>query len=242
MGKGVSMENKQNLPATGLYKKLLEAQRKIGAIAKDSTNPFFHSKYFDINGVLEVVKPILNEQGIIVIQPLDGDKLKTILIDAETGETMESIINLTINPDPQKMGSAITYFRRYSLQSFLALQAEDDDAETASAPHRVVTPAKPPVTGKAIASGLAQASAPKITKTQIENLNLLYAQAKIPTKNGAPMLTGLFLKDKTANLTGAEATQLINWLKDLHEGKNNAKKDDAGVIIAFEYPTESEGD
>jgi hypothetical protein len=106
--------------------------------------------------------------------------------------------------------------------------------------HSQDIPAKPPVTGKDIGAGLANATTPKITKTQLDNLNLLFAQAKIPTKNGAPMLVGLFMKEKTADLTSDEATQLINWLKDLHEGKNNAKKDDAGVIISFEYPTESE--
>jgi hypothetical protein len=34
--------------------------------------------------------------------------------------------------DPQKLGSAVTYYRRYTLQSLLGLQAEDDDANSAS--------------------------------------------------------------------------------------------------------------
>jgi len=121
-----------------MYKKLLEVQKKIGAISKDSTNPFFKSKYFDINKLLDVVKPILNEQGLILMQPLtniDGNPaICTTIIDAETSKNLEFVMPITANPDPQKMGSAITYYRRYSLQSLLGLQAEDDDGNKASKP------------------------------------------------------------------------------------------------------------
>ena len=119
-----------------MYKKLLVVQKKIGAISKDSTNPFFKSKYFDINKLLDVVKPIMNEEGLLLLQPLsniDGiASIKTIIIDVETGDTIENNTPLTQINDSQKMGSAITYFRRYSLQSLLGLQAEDDDGNKAS--------------------------------------------------------------------------------------------------------------
>ena len=117
-----------------LYKKLLVVQREIGAITKESTNPFYKSKYFDINKLLEVVKPALNKHGLVLTQPLDGNTLKTLILDADSGEYVASMVSLPDNPDPQKRGSIITYFRRYSLQSLLALQAEDDDAESASHP------------------------------------------------------------------------------------------------------------
>jgi len=119
-----------------LYKKLLNVQKEVGAITKDSTNPFFHSQYFDINGLLAELKPLLSKQGLVVLQPLTNENgklsLTTIIIDEESGERMESTTILPENPDPQKMGSAITYFRRYSLQSFFLLQAADDDAEKAT--------------------------------------------------------------------------------------------------------------
>ncbi len=226
-----------------INKKLLAAQKKIGAISKDSTNPFFKSKYFDINGLLAVVKPVLNENGLILLQPLDGDKLKTILIDADSGEEISSVVNLTLNTDPQKMGSVITYFRRYSLQALLAIEAEDDDANSASnghqEPQRKNPPVKP-VSGKDIASGLNNAASGKATKQQIEVLKALYAQANITPDKGTPMLVGLFMKEKTGDLTSAEATQLTCWLKDGMAGKCNVKKDDNGVILRFEYPPESE--
>lgn len=117
--------------------KLFEIQNKIKAITKDETNPFFNSSYFDINGLLEVLKPVLNEVGIIVMQPLttiEGKTaIKTLIINAEDDKVLldESVV-LPENADPQKMGSIITYFRRYALQSVFLLQAEDDDANKAS--------------------------------------------------------------------------------------------------------------
>lgn len=119
-----------------MKEKLLKIQEKVGAIKKDADNPYFKSKYFDINSLLAQVKPILNEEGVVLLQPLssvDGKPaIKTILIDTSSDERIEDVCPITDLPDPQKMGSAITYFRRYSLQSLLALEAEDDDANFAS--------------------------------------------------------------------------------------------------------------
>lgn len=115
-----------------LYKKLLAVQKEVGAIKKDSTNPFFHSKYFDINALLGVVKPILNKNGLVLVQGLHQNGLDTQVIDAESGEVMSFTAILPESGDAQKQGSTITYFRRYAIQSMLALEAEDDDGNTAS--------------------------------------------------------------------------------------------------------------
>ncbi|MBU1095870.1 MAG: hypothetical protein A2499_03680 [Stygiobacter sp. RIFOXYC12_FULL_38_8] len=133
--------------------KLLQFQKRVGAIAKDSTNPFFKSKYFDINKLIEEVKPVLNELGLILLQPLtsssNSDRLaiKTIIVDAENGKTLiEGCAILPENPDPQKIGSIITYYRRYAIQSLLFLQAEDDDGNSvAQVPKSIAkqTPSKP---------------------------------------------------------------------------------------------------
>lgn len=128
--------------------KLLEFQKRVHAIAKDSTNPFFKSNYFDINKLLLEVKPILNELGLVINQPLtniDGKPaLKTVLLgvkeDGTINKIYEEVVPLIENPDPQKMGAIITYYRRYALQSLLALQAEDDDGNSVSQANQ--TPAR----------------------------------------------------------------------------------------------------
>jgi hypothetical protein len=114
--------------------KLLEFQKKVGALKKDSTNPYYKSKYVDINSLLDTVKPVLNQIGLTVIQPLevkDGKNILTTKVYDGAILISESAIIIPDNIDPQKIGSAITYYRRYSLQSLFLLEAEDDDAESA---------------------------------------------------------------------------------------------------------------
>ena len=113
--------------------KLLKFQQEVQAIPKDATNPFFKSKYADINTFIEVIKPLLSKHGLVLIQPLTNvngkPAIQTVLIDSESGESLGDTVILPENADPQKMGAIITYFRRYSLQSYLLLEAEDTDAQ-----------------------------------------------------------------------------------------------------------------
>jgi len=119
-----------------IIKALLKAQKEMGNAIKGANNPFFHSKYADLNSVREAVMPLLNENGIIALQPMvtvDGSEyIKTILLH-ESGETMESFTKILCKSqnDPQAYGSGVTYARRYGLQSLLCIGAEDDDASGA---------------------------------------------------------------------------------------------------------------
>ena len=115
-----------------IYKKLFEAKKEIGKISKDSTNPFFKSKYFDINSLLEHVEPILQKHSLLLLQPIESGMVTTKIFSTEEEGVVYSEIQLPNIQDPQKLGSAITYYRRYTLQSLLGLQAEDDDANSAS--------------------------------------------------------------------------------------------------------------
>jgi hypothetical protein len=116
---------------TNFYEKLAAVKAEVGRISKDSSNPFFKSKYFDVNSLLLHVEPIIQKHGLILLQPIQDNLVKSIIFDTN-GFSIESGIVLPELNDPQKLGSAITYYRRYTLQSLLALQAEDDDANLAS--------------------------------------------------------------------------------------------------------------
>ena len=119
-----------------IAKKLHAAKLEIGKVSKNATNPHFKKTYADINALLEAVEPILLKHDLVLLQPISDGYVSTIIVDIETGEQATSSILLPTQLDPQKLGSAITYFRRYTLQSLLALQAEDDDANTATASHK----------------------------------------------------------------------------------------------------------
>jgi len=113
-----------------INQKLFDVQQKIGAISKDSKNPFYNSKYFDINSLISQVLPLLKENKILLTQPVKDNKVWTILTCVETNEFKDCDIDLPAITDPQKLGGAITYFRRYGLASLLALQAQDDDGNS----------------------------------------------------------------------------------------------------------------
>jgi len=119
---------------TSLREKLFNAKSEIGKISKDSTNPFFKSKYFDVNSLLEHVEPILNKHRLLLLQPIIAGSVKTEILDIDSDDIVECEIALPAITDPQKLGSCITYYRRYSLQSLLGLQAEDDDGNRAAKP------------------------------------------------------------------------------------------------------------
>lgn len=119
--------------------KLLQFQTEIETIKKDGKNEFFKksngtpSTYATLPNVLANVKSILNPLKIIVTQPINNNRVFTILTDTESGEFVEASLELPNGLNAQQTGSAITYYRRYTLCSLLALEIdEDDDGNNAS--------------------------------------------------------------------------------------------------------------
>lgn len=120
--------------------KILKIQSEIGVLSKDKENPFLKSSYFDINSLISQLQPLLAKHEILVIQPLTNINGKAALCtevydlrptDKKYEMLFREVIPLPDLIDPQKMGSAITYYRRYALQSLFLLQAEDDDGNKA---------------------------------------------------------------------------------------------------------------
>ena len=111
-----------------IYKAIGKIQRSL-VVKKEKENPYFKSKYADINMILELLYPQLEKEGLTLSQPLttiDGKPaIKTIITDGT--EKIEEITLIPDLQDAQKMGSVITYFRRYSLVSMFGLMTEEDD-------------------------------------------------------------------------------------------------------------------
>jgi len=115
-----------------IYKKISEAKMEIGKVAKNAKNPHFKNTYADINALIEAVEPILLSKGLVLLQPIKDGRVYTQIHDTESDGFIESYLDLPTNGNPQQIGSAITYYRRYTLQGLLSLQAEDDDGQKAS--------------------------------------------------------------------------------------------------------------
>lgn len=121
---------------------LVKAQSEMSNPTKGNTNPFFKSKYADLNAVREAVIPVLNANGISVLQPIvhqEGKNFVNTILLHESGELMESFTEIVFakQNDAQAQGSGITYARRYGLQSFVCVGADDDDGNKASAPVKI---------------------------------------------------------------------------------------------------------
>jgi len=127
----VSIHSFEDQPLDQLAIALVKAQGEFTAIPKDSTNPFFKSKYAGLPQVIETASPILAKHGLAVSQhigyELDNDTLETWLLHT-SGQYLVSRMRLLLTKqDSQGQGSAITYARRYSYMAILGLVADDDD-------------------------------------------------------------------------------------------------------------------
>lgn len=114
---------------------LSKAQGDITGALKDSSNPFFKSKYADLASCWDACRAQLSENGLAVIQTTDIIADRPVLVTTlahSSGEWIKSITPiLTKDDSPQAQGSGITYARRYALAAIVGLAQIDDDAEAA---------------------------------------------------------------------------------------------------------------
>lgn len=122
-----------------LTKALSSAQGEIKGAAKDANNPHFRSQYADLQSVWDAIRGPLTKNGLMVTQhpsvSFDGEGAVVdvlTLLSHTSDQWVESILSMPLpNPTPQAIGSAITYARRYALQSVVGVAPMDDDGEAA---------------------------------------------------------------------------------------------------------------
>jgi len=135
-----------------LAKALIDFQSRVNKIKKDAKNPFFKSNYASLSNIQDAISNPLAESGLAYSQMPSGvNGLSTILIHAESGEyLMESfIMPVSKQNDPQAVGSAITYAKRYALAGVLGLNIDDDDDDANKAAEKpVILPVLMPGTEK----------------------------------------------------------------------------------------------
>ena len=113
-----------------LYKALAAFQQEVPTIHK-GTKGYGYS-YADLPTILTTINPLLKKHGLGFTQLLNGNCINTVVFHCESGATIESSVDV---PDDvilkgmnkfQVVGSAITYYRRYSLSSILGLVTDVD--------------------------------------------------------------------------------------------------------------------
>tara|TARA_Y100000310_G_scaffold1864_1_gene2355 strand:- start:3282 stop:3758 length:477 start_codon:yes stop_codon:yes gene_type:complete len=116
---------------TKIYQKLSLIQGT--RVKKGAENPFFKSKYATLDSIVEILMPLLKEHGLLIYHGTIQREVVTRVIDVESGESIQSSFPLPTLEDPQKIGSAITYARRYNIVQLFNLVTDDDDDGNACA-------------------------------------------------------------------------------------------------------------
>ena len=115
---------------TNIYKSLASFQQEVPVIHKDTQG--YGYTYADLPAIFEIINPLLKKHNLGFTQPINGKIIKTTIFHIETGETIESSIEIPEGVqlkgmnEYQVLGSAITYLRRYALSSILGLVTDKD--------------------------------------------------------------------------------------------------------------------
>jgi len=185
-----------------LAKALSIFQGKMVAVKKDGINPFFKSKYATLDVIWETIRKPLSDNGLSIVQTIelqdDASTLNTTLLHT-SGEWITGAMRLNpVKDDPQGLGSAISYARRYSLSAMLGIVAdEDDDANSTS------TPAVKKETPKA----------KMITAAQSKMMVAIVKERGIDKHEAVAYIKKTFNKNRSSELTEVEADKFIKYLE-----------------------------
>ena len=187
-----------------LAEALVSVQSKLKPIKKNAENPAFKKDgkaigYLDLAGLCEVVLPMLSAAGIAVVQGGDGQTLDTMLLHM-SGEWVRTSLPMPAESNPQKLGSSITYFRRYALAAIVGAVSEDDDDDGNAASH---TPARQP------------SAQPPANRPAPESAARPPAPAGPPASGGSPALISVvYLDTATGEKNGKPWTRYTAKFSD----------------------------
>ena len=176
---------KQSESITDLATALCLAQAEMGGAIKDSNNPFFKSSYADLTSVIKVIKEPFAKYGLSFVQlPVtsaggNGVGVATMLMH-KSGQWLQSEYLLPMDKvTPQGAGAAITYARRYALQSLVGIPSVDDDGELAMYRNEPAPVEPPPA--KRVSKKLAQDVVALVVASEIsgETSQLVEALAEL---------------------------------------------------------------
>ena len=206
---------------------LCEAQGEFEAVEKSAANPFFKSKYADLASIIEATAPVLHKHGLSITQAVDWDgehDLLTSRLTHTSGEYMQSTMRLfLVKTDPQGQGSAVTYARRYQIQSMLNLRTVDDDANSASSN----TPAPATTTRRKAPAPVADSDTGEVVDPNLATPKQLGFIAKLFVDKG-------FSDDHTERITYVGA--VIS--RDIESSKELTKREAGQVIDALQAETD----
>lgn len=198
----------KSLTIDKLAKALKEFQSKVGNVKKDSTNPFFHSKYASLENIVNTIKQPLAEAGLSFSQiPCGENQLLTILMH-ESGEYISAVAKMTPkDSSPQAQGSAITYLRRYALASLLGLVTEDDDDGNLASKSVSAKKTSPRAVSSEVKGTEESIRQPYVPKTAVTKIKQSIAKSVSLLNDPTKDLSADEIKDFVLKKTGLELVE-----------------------------------
>lgn len=198
---------------------LSKAQGEIHGAKKDSANPFFKSSYADLASVMDAIREPFAKNGLAITQTFDnlpeGLVICTTLMHS-SGQWIKGTMAIhPVKQDPQGVGSATTYARRYSLAAIAGVAQVDDDGNAASHPQATKsTPVNAPK--QAVAAPKPTAAHTPVMATENDRAALLELLNEKGFTNEYALgeMTRLFQKTKIAQLTQSDFKELYKTIKD----------------------------
>lgn len=197
---------------------LSAAQGEMTHAGKGKENPHFRSKYADLSSVIDALKPALVKHGLAYVQTTresDGHVTLVTTLAHKSGEWIRGFYPVRpVKSDPQGLGSAMSYARRYALAAITGVAAvdEDDDGNAAS--------------GNASPTQAPRSSAPPAQETRLQQYNAAKDEYRIPVPSlpdGSPDYDA-FVADLETELQGAKNMNDASMLKKANAATLNALK------------------
>ena len=198
---------------------LAKCQGSMVAVKKEAVNPFFKSKYATLDSIWDVIRKPLSTNELSVVQTLriaDGVTVMETTLMHSSGEFVRGEMPLNpVKDDPQGLGSAISYARRYSLSAILGVVSDEDDDGNSASPKQ----SKPTQTAKEskpipTAAQPAQTATGGITAPQNRKIQAMCKDMEIDKDSYHAYLTAAFGKGSTKDLTKKEASEVIEAISE----------------------------
>lgn len=191
---------------------LVAAQAEVENATKNANNPHFRSQYADLAEIIRTVKPVFTSHGLAIMQMPgleEGHATVETMLVHESGEWITGMAGAPLaKSDPQGVGSAITYLRRYSLAALAGIAQEDDDGNAASK-----GTAQPAKTAKAAPKANGGVHA---TEKQTGLITTLSA-ASVLTESERDGVRGRLAR----GMTIGQASEAIDWLNTTIEQRKS---------------------
>lgn len=191
---------------------LAAAQAEFGTVPQSGKNPHFRSTFSTMQDYVDAAKPILAKHGLSISQMpnlLDGQFVLTTILMHKSGDNLVSNQPVvSTKQDPQSLGSAITYARRYAYGAILGMASGDfeDDGNAASAPVKQAPPRKQP----------AQTPAPNATPSQGQGSTNPNIEERVKAAPDLNALNELYneVKDKIQALEKDKQDSVLDLFKN----------------------------